>query len=209
LQVSIAFVVGGVDLAETTGDSTFRLVKEVGALRVGVKRNGQGGLGAVITSPQSKGLIDGVQLVAGTVWPDDRGYFLELLRWGQSLAKDFAMDGTLQVSAALSYPGTIKAIHFHMKQTDLWTPALGMFQVMLCDLRIDSPSFGQVNTIYVGSLRPLQIRIPPGVGHGYKIVGTDPAMLVYATDKFYDPEDEGRVLWNDPDIKYDWEAQKK
>ena len=51
--------------------------------------------------------------------------------------------------------------------------------------------------------------IPPGVGHGYKVVGTEPALLVYATDQYYNPADEGRLAWNDPDVNYDWETQKK
>jgi len=51
--------------------------------------------------------------------------------------------------------------------------------------------------------------IPPGVGHGYKIIGVEPAMLVYVTNKFYNPEDEGRVAYNDPSINYDWETQHK
>ena len=71
------------------------------------------------------------------------------------------------------------------------------------------PTFGQTNTLYAGTLHPLQILIPPGVGHGYKVVGTEPAMLVYATDQFYNPADEGRLAWNDPDVNYDWETQKK
>jgi dTDP-4-dehydrorhamnose 3,5-epimerase len=85
----------------------------------------------------------------------------------------------------------------------------GLFQVALYDLRMASPTFGQLNTIYTGALRPMQILIPPGVGHGYKVVGADSALLVYATDQFYNPSDEGRIAWNDPDIRYDWETQRK
>ena len=86
---------------------------------------------------------------------------------------------------------------------------MGMLQVMLYDLRTDSPTFGRLNTLYAGVVRPLQIRIPPGVGHGYKVLGTEAALLVYATDRFYDPSDEGRLPWNDSDINYDWETQRK
>jgi dTDP-4-dehydrorhamnose 3,5-epimerase len=143
------------------------------------------------------------------IHPDDRGFFEELYRGGEGLAQSFAAGGKVQVSAALSYPGTVKAIHYHLRQTDLWHPVLGQFQVMLYDLRTGSPTFGQINTIYTGTLRPLQILIPPGVGHGYKVVGPDAALLVYATDQFYDPSDEGRLPWNDPDIRYDWETQRK
>ena len=184
-------------------------------LELGIVKKGLPGLGKIIDSPQSTHLIDGVQVMALRLHPDDRGFFEEIFRWGQGLTKDFGSlgslgsNGSLQVSAALSYAGTVKAIHYHLRQTDLWTPLLGQFQVFLYDLRVKSPTFGKTNTLYVGPLRPWQILIPPGVGHGYKIVGPDAGLLVYATDRFYDPADEGRIVWNDPDINYDWEKQKK
>jgi dTDP-4-dehydrorhamnose 3,5-epimerase len=65
------------------------------------------------------------------------------------------------------------------------------------------------NTIYAGPLHPCQVLIPAGVGHGYKVIGTDPGLLVYATDRFYDPRDEGRIPYDDPSINYDWETQHK
>jgi dTDP-4-dehydrorhamnose 3,5-epimerase len=166
------------------------------------------GIGDVITSPQSSKLIDGVRAAAVPLWPDDRGYFMEVLRVGQGLAAGFN-PATTQVSSALSYPGTIKAFHFHLHQTDCWQPVMGMFQVALVDFRAESPTHGARNTLYLGSLRPWQLIIPPGVGHGYKIIGADPAMLVYVTDQFYNPADEGRIAYNDTGINYDWETQHK
>ncbi|MGJ5820967.1 dTDP-4-dehydrorhamnose 3,5-epimerase family protein [Paludibaculum fermentans] len=166
------------------------------------------GIGHVITSPESKNLISGVQVLPFSLWPDDRGYFLEVARLGQGLVKDYPFE-TTQVSAALTYPGAIKAFHFHLHQTDVWAVVQGMFQVALVDLRPDSPTFGVKNTLYVGQMRPWQILIPPGVGHGYKVIGTVPAMLVYLTNRLYDPADEGRIAYNDPGIHYDWELQHK
>lgn len=166
------------------------------------------GIGKLIVSPDSKDLIPGVVAKPYSLWPDDRGYFLEVIRMKQGLAGDFPSDST-QVSAALSYPGTIKAFHFHCAQTDLWVPAVGMFQVALVDCRKDSPAFGLKNTLYLGSLRPWQLRIPPGVGHGYKVIGETAGVLVYVTDRLYDPKDEGRIPYNDPSIQYDWELQHK
>lgn len=166
------------------------------------------GLGAVILKPESEDLIEGVRIEPFPLWPDDRGYFLEVGRMGCGLIESFPAEST-QVSSALSYPGTIKAFHFHLHQTDCWVPVNGMFQVVLVDLRSGSRTFGRRNTMYVGSLRPWRIRIPPGVGHGYKVVGRDPAMLVYITDKFYNPEDEGRISYDDAHIHYDWELQHK
>ena len=153
-------------------------------------------------------LIQGVRCEPFAVWPDDRGHFLEVARPGHGLAADFAPDST-QISATLSYPGTIKAFHFHMLQTDLWVPCQGMIQVALADLRSGSPTFGARNTLYLGTLRPWQLLIPPGVAHGYKVVGDSPAFLVYVTDRHYDPRDEGRLPYDSPELAYDWRTQHK
>jgi len=166
------------------------------------------GIGHVIRTADSTEVIDGVVLHPFDVWPDDRGYFLEVARMGQGLAAGFPAEST-QVSAALSYPGTIKAFHYHLHQTDLWVPAVGMFQVTLVDLRPDSRTFGRKNTMYTGNLKPWQFLIPPGVGHGYKVIGEQPGILVYVTNRLYNPKDEGRVAYNDPSIAYDWELQHK
>jgi dTDP-4-dehydrorhamnose 3,5-epimerase len=166
------------------------------------------GVGKIIQSPESPDLIAGVRIRPYPIFPDDRGYFLEVMRSGRELVADFPAE-SMQVSAALSYPGTIKAFHYHLHQRDCWTPVAGMFQVALVDLRDGSPTFGARNTIYAGALRPWQILIPAGVAHGYKIIGRDPALLVYITDRFYDPSDEGRLAFDDLRINYDWETQHK
>ena len=166
------------------------------------------GIGDLITKPDSAQRIDGVQVEPYSLWPDDRGYFTEIIRLGQGLPAGFPAEST-QVSAALSYPGTIKAFHYHLHQTDFWAPVQGMFQVALADLRTGSPTFGRRNTFYAGVLRPWRILIPPGVAHGYKVIGEGPSMLVYVTDRHYNPEDEGRLPYDHPGINYDWETQYK
>lgn len=166
------------------------------------------GIGTLISAVDSPHLIDGVLIEPVTLWPDDRGYFLEVQRLGSGLAAAFPA-ATTQISAAVNYPGTIKAFHYHMHQTDCWTPVAGLLQVALVDLRAGSKTYGARNTLYTGALRPWQVLIPPGVAHGYKVVGTDAALLVYLTDRHYDPADEGRIPHNDPHIHYDWEMQHK
>ena len=168
----------------------------------------QPGIGTVILSPSSTDLIEGVQVIPFPLWPDDRGYFLEVARLKQGLISDFPVEST-QVSAALNYPGIIKAFHFHKFQTDFWVPAAGLLQVALVDLRRGSRSYGGKNTFYVGGLRPWQLLIPPGVAHGYKVIGEQPSVLVYITNRTYDPKDEGRIAYNDTAIAYDWELQHK
>lgn len=166
------------------------------------------GIGSLIGAVNSPELIAGVLVQPLSIYPDDRGYFLEVQRFGHGLAAGFPA-ATSQVSAALNYAGAVKAFHYHLYQTDCWTPSKGLLQVALVDLRSGSPTFGRRNTLYVGPLRPWQILIPPGVGHGYKVIGKEDAMLIYMTDRFYNPQDEGRIPYNDPGINYDWETQWK
>jgi len=166
------------------------------------------GIGCLIHSPSSEQLISGVKVEPFALFPDDRGYFLEVHRMGRGLASSFPPE-TTQISAALNYTGTVKAFHYHLHQHDCWAVVNGMLQVVLADLRLGSPTFGMRNTMYVGALRPWQVLIPPGVAHGYKVGGNKEAMLVYLTDRFYNPKDEGRIPYNDPEINYDWETQYK
>lgn len=194
-------------MAARSATPTDRLLASHGDLEL-VLPECQKGLGAVIGSPASKDLIAGVRVQAVAIHPDDRGYFLEVQRLGQGLATEFPLE-TTQISAALNYAGAVKAFHYHLHQTDCWVPVKGLLQVALADLRSGSPTFGLRNTLYVGPMRPWQLLIPPGVAHGYKVIGHDDAMLVYLTDRFYNPQDEGRIPYNDPSINYDWETQKK
>lgn len=166
------------------------------------------GIGKVILSPASADLIEDVAIQPFPVWPDDRGYFLEIARLREGLVSEFPAEST-QVSAALNYPGIIKAFHYHKQQTDYWVPVAGLLQVALVDLRVASRTYGSKNTLYVGAIRPWRLRIPPGVAHGYKVIGQEPSVLVYLTDRTYNPKDEGRIPHNDTAIAYDWELQHK
>jgi dTDP-4-dehydrorhamnose 3,5-epimerase len=188
------------------------VVGECNGLQLAILRGPARGLGKIISRPDSPDLVDGVLIEPLQVHPDDRGFFAELARLGsEGIAARMIADGQrqIQISTTLTYPGTIKAIHYHFEQTDLWAPIAGMLQVFLYDLRRNSRTFGLINTLYVGQLRPWKILIPPGVGHGYKVLGTQPAQLVYFTDRYYNPKDEGRLPYNHPEIGYDWEIQHK
>jgi dTDP-4-dehydrorhamnose 3,5-epimerase len=166
------------------------------------------GIGTLITRPDAAELIDGVIVAPQAVWPDDRGYFFEVGRIGQGLIAAFP-PATTQISATMTYPGAIKAFHYHVHQTDCWVPSAGMLQVALVDLRERSQTFGVKNTLYIGTLRPWVLVVPPGIAHGYKVIGTDRAGLIYVTSRCYDPTDEGRIPYDDPRLNYDWELQHK
>jgi hypothetical protein len=74
-------------------------------------------LGKIIAKPDSADLIDGVKIEPLQLYPDDRGFFMELARRGKGLATQMIPEGQrqIQVSFTLTYPGTIKAIHYHTR----------------------------------------------------------------------------------------------
>jgi dTDP-4-dehydrorhamnose 3,5-epimerase len=109
-----------------------------------------------------------------------------------------------QTTFTISYPGVIKAFHRHHRQWDVWFFPAGSAQIVLHDLREGSPTRGQTDVLYAGERRPLVVAIPPGVAHGYRVLGSEPAMLFYHTTERYDPSDEERIPWDDPGIGFAW-----
>jgi dTDP-4-dehydrorhamnose 3,5-epimerase len=180
-------------------------------IEMAIARRNAKTLGKIIARSDSPDLIEGVLIEPLRVYPDDRGFFCELARLGKGLAAKMVADEQckIQVSLTLTYPGTIKAIHYHSEQSDLWAPISGMVQVFLYDLRRHSRTFGAINTVFTGRFQPWEILIPPGVAHGYKALGVEPIELVYFTDRHYNPADELRLPYDHPDIAYDWEIQHK
>jgi len=100
----------------------------------------------------------------------------------------------------------IKAWHLHQIQTDYWYVANGVLRVGLCDLRPDSPTNKKTMDFLMGELQPpALLKIPPGVAHGCKTV-QGPVHLLYLTSHTYNPNDELRISYDDPDIDFDWLA---
>jgi dTDP-4-dehydrorhamnose 3,5-epimerase len=137
---------------------------------------------------------------------DDRGFFMEILRDDDELLSRFG-----QASLSMSYPGVIKAFHYHERQDDLWFFPSGNAQVVLHDLREDSPTKGETNVFYMGDTNPMLLVIPRGVAHGYRVLGASPVIITYFTTESYDPKnpDEKRLEWNDPTINFDWTTQNR
>lgn len=149
-------------------------------------------------------MINGVTVTPLKTFPDDRGYFREIARTAENPLKPFA-----QLSATLSYPSIIKAFHYHTKQDDLWYVASGNIQAVLYDRREDSPTYQETQVVPMGDHNPVTLFIPHGVVHGYKVVGHQPALVVYATSHEYDPKDELRIAHNDPEINFDWSVRAR
>lgn len=151
-------------------------------------------------------MIDGVHLKKLVRHSDDRGFFMEVLRDDDDLLKRFG-----QASFSKSYPGVIKAFHYHERQDDLWFFPAGNAQVVIHDLRDGSPTKGETEVFYLGEDNPGLLLIPKGVAHGYRVLGLEPAVIMYFTTESYHREDpdELRIAWDDPEINFDWTTKAR
>lgn len=152
-------------------------------------------------------MITGVKLKPIKTHAHDRGNFREILRDDDKLLKKFG-----QASMTVTYPGVIKAFHWHKKQDDLWYAVSGDARVVLHDLREKSKTSGETMEISVGENAEAQlIVIPKGVAHGYQVLGNDPFTLIYFTTESYDPKDpdEERIPFDDKKIGFDWEIKNQ
>lgn len=154
--------------------------------------------------------VDPLPAIEGVKWRklvkhcDDRGTFMEVVRDDDNWLERFG-----QLSASMTYPGVIKAFHYHEHQDDIWYFPYGNVQVVLHDLREDSPTYRVTEVYYMGEENPSVLLIPKKVAHGYRVLGNQPAMIVYLTTKSYQKEkpDEFRIPYNDPKIGFDWETK--
>lgn len=145
-------------------------------------------------------MIDGVMIKELARHPDERGFFEEMIR----KTDPFFAEGFGQVSHSFMLQGVVKAWHVHKHQVDWWYLVRGVMKAVLYDARPDSPTYKELMEFVVGIDEPNKvIKIPPGVAHGLKII-EGPADLVYVTSGTYDPEEEGRIAYDDPSIGYDW-----
>jgi len=151
-------------------------------------------------------MIKDVKIKSIKRFADDRGYLAEIIKEGEETFCEVK-----QTSYTVAYPNVIKAFHWHKKQSDVWFPVSGNLQVVLYDMREDSPTYQETQVIYAGEDNPQLIMIPPQVAHGYRVLGEKPAGLFYHTSEVYDPKnlDEERIEYNDPKIGFDWQTKFK
>ena len=108
-------------------------------------------------------MIDGVEIKNLVIHPDDRGMFTEVLKATDALVDEHPF---AQISHTLTWPGVIKAFHWHKRQTDYWYCVAGNIRVGLVDLRPESPTEGEMMSICLGEWGRQVLKIPPGVAHG-------------------------------------------
>ncbi|HYT65199.1 MAG TPA: dTDP-4-dehydrorhamnose 3,5-epimerase family protein [Vicinamibacterales bacterium] len=149
----------------------------------------------------SKTPIHDVKTKKLRLMPDERGWLLEILRADDSDL--FTKFGQVYVSA--TYPGVVKAWHYHKLQVDHFACVAGMVKLVLIDTRENSPTNGAVNEFYLGSQNPMLVQVPNLVYHGWKCISSETSLVVNVPTEGYrysDP-DEYRL---DPHgtLPYDW-----
>ncbi|MGQ9458433.1 MAG: dTDP-4-dehydrorhamnose 3,5-epimerase family protein [Anaerolineae bacterium] len=146
-------------------------------------------------------MIHGVRTRKLRLIPDERGFLMEMLR---SDWEEFQKFGQVYVTAV--YPGVVKGWHYHKVQTDYFICVAGMAKVVLYDAREDSPTYGEVNEFFMGTLNPMLLVIPPGVMHGFKGISQEMALIVNVPTELYryDQPDEYRLPAHTDQIPYDW-----
>jgi dTDP-4-dehydrorhamnose 3,5-epimerase len=148
-----------------------------------------------------KSVIDGVRARRARVLPDERGRLGEILRADDPWFEKFG-----QVYFTTTYPGVVKAWHYHKLQTDHFYCVRGAIKLGLYDGRPGSPTSGEVNEIYLGEHLPALVRIPPGVYHGWMCVSDVESIIINIPTECFDhaKPDEYRAPPHDNDIPYDW-----
>ena len=129
---------------------------------------------------------------------------MEILRRDDPIFEKFG-----QVYMTTTYPGVIKAWHYHKKQDDNAAVIKGMLKLVLFDDREGSPTRGEVNEFFIGEHNPILVHIPKGVYHGWKCIGQEEAYVVNCVTEPYNYEDpdEYRLPYNSDKVPYDWEIR--
>ena len=148
--------------------------------------------------------IKGVYVIDAKVFGDDRGYFTETYKKidfdEAGLVYDFVQD-----NQSRSKKGVLRGLHFQIKhpQAKLVRVIEGEVFDVAVDMRKGSPTFGKWVGAILSDKNKRQFMIPRGFAHGFLVL-SDYATFCYKCDEVYHPEDEGGIMWNDPEIGIEW-----
>lgn len=148
--------------------------------------------------------IDGVCVIEPTVFGDSRGYFMET--YNQNDMKEAGLDMEfVQDNQSKSVKGVLRGLHFQINypQGKLVRVISGEVFDVAVDLRKGSDTYGKWHGEILSAENKKQFYIPEGFAHGFYVL-SDEAEFVYKCTDFYHPNDEGGIIWNDPDLAIDW-----
>ncbi len=149
-------------------------------------------------------MIDGVVVKKLKVVPDERGRLMEIMRCDEEIFVKFG-----QVYMTTTYPGVVKAWHYHEKQDDFITCVKGMLKLVLFDDRQDSATRGEINEFFIGDYNPSLVKVPKKVYHGWKCASEEEAIVINIPTEPYRREDpdEYRMDPHNNNIAYRWERK--
>ena len=148
--------------------------------------------------------IEDVIIVEPKVFGDSRGYFLETYK-----EQDFFAGGIncrfVQDNQSRSRKGVLRGLHFQKEhpQAKLVRVIQGEVFDVAVDLRKNSKTYGKWVGVVLSAENKKQLFIPKNFAHGFLVL-SETAEFCYKCDEVYHPEDEGGILWNDPDIGIRW-----
>jgi len=148
--------------------------------------------------------IKDVYIVEPTVFGDDRGYFFE--SYNENEFKKNALNYIfVQDNQSKSKKGVLRGLHYqkNFPQTKLVRVLKGEVFDVAVDLRNGSPTYGQWVGEILSESNKKQLLIPRGFAHGFLVLSEE-AVFAYKCDDFYHPEDEGGIMFDDPDIGVEW-----
>ncbi|MDR2632551.1 MAG: dTDP-4-dehydrorhamnose 3,5-epimerase [Treponema sp.] len=150
------------------------------------------------------GSLEGVYEIIPAVFKDSRGYFFE-----SYTERDFVKAGIagrfVQDNQSRSAKGVLRGLHFQKQhpQGKLVRVLEGAVFDVALDLRPHSRTYGQWQGIHLSGEKHNQFYIPQGFAHGFLVL-SETAVFAYKCTDFYHPEDEGGIIWNDPQIGISW-----
>jgi dTDP-4-dehydrorhamnose 3,5-epimerase len=150
--------------------------------------------------------LDGLVLVEGETYADERGFLTETFR--EEGMKDLGIDcGFVQENQSRSLKGTLRGIHFQTApgQAKLVRCARGSVLDVAVDLRRQSKTFLEWEAHELSDENQRQLFVPVGFGHAFLVL-SDAADVVYRLSSYYDAEAEAAIAWNDPEIGVKWPA---
>jgi dTDP-4-dehydrorhamnose 3,5-epimerase len=137
---------------------------------------------------------------------DDRGVFLEWFRediFAKATGHSFHL---AQANCSVSSAGTLRGIHFAQlppSQAKFVTCVQGAALDVVVDLRIDSPTFGQWDSVLIDDEDRRAVYLPEGLGHAFMAL-EDHTVINYLCSAPYAPGREHGIHPLDPEIGISW-----
>ena len=148
--------------------------------------------------------IKDLVVIEPKVFEDQRGYFFEA--YNKNTFHELGLDyDFVQDNQSYSTKGVLRGLHFQKQypQAKLVRVLEGEVFDVAVDLRKDSPTYGKWYGVTLSAENKKMFMIPRGFAHGFLVL-SDTAVFSYKCDDFYHPNDEGGIMYNDPDIGVEW-----